>query len=48
MTFPDAIAVGYLLAAVLFILGLKALGRPRTARRGNLLGATGMLSLIHI
>ncbi|SUZ62283.1 uncharacterized protein METZ01_LOCUS15137, partial [marine metagenome] len=33
-------------AAVLFILGLKALGRPRTAPRGNLLGATGMLLAI--
>ena len=48
MTFPDAIAVGYLLAAVLFILGLKALGRPRTARRGNLLGATGMFIAIAV
>ena len=48
MTFPDAIAVGYLLAAVLFILGLKTLGRPRTARRGNLLGATGMFIAIAV
>ena len=39
----DLIDAGYLVAAVLFILGLKALGKPRTARRGNLLGATGML-----
>lgn len=42
MTVPDLIALGYLAAAVLFILGLKSLGRPRTAARGNLLGATGM------
>jgi NAD(P) transhydrogenase subunit beta len=34
---------GYLVAAVLFIVGLKGLARPRTAVRGNLLGATGML-----
>ena len=27
----------YLLAAVLFILGLRGLGHPRTAVRGNLL-----------
>ncbi len=42
MTVSDLIALGYLAAAVLFILGLKSLGRPRTAARGNLLGATGM------
>tara|TARA_B100000686_G_C16759158_1_gene957527 strand:+ start:70 stop:1446 length:1377 start_codon:yes stop_codon:yes gene_type:complete len=40
---PDIISVGYVVAAILFILGLKALGRPRTAPRGNLLGASGML-----
>ncbi len=34
---------GYLVAAVLFILGLKGLSKPRTARRGNALGALGML-----
>ena len=33
----------YLLAAVLFILGLKGLTSPRTAVRGNFLGALGML-----
>ena len=33
----------YLVAAVLFILGLKGLTHPRTAVRGNLLGALGML-----
>ncbi|HID76187.1 MAG TPA: NAD(P)(+) transhydrogenase (Re/Si-specific) subunit beta [Planctomycetaceae bacterium] len=37
------ILLAYLLAAVLFILGLKGLTHPRTAVRGNLLGATGML-----
>ncbi len=39
----DLINLGYLAAAILFIVGLKGLARPRTARRGNLLGATGML-----
>ncbi|MFC1717481.1 NAD(P)(+) transhydrogenase (Re/Si-specific) subunit beta [Candidatus Poribacteria bacterium] len=34
--------MAYLLAAVLFILGLKGLAHPRTAVRGNLLGALGM------
>jgi NAD(P) transhydrogenase subunit beta len=32
-----------LLAAVLFILALKGLSSPKTARRGNLLGAAGAL-----
>lgn len=32
----------YLLAAVLFILGLRGLTHPKTAVRGNLLGALGM------
>ena len=36
----------YLLAAVLFIVGLKGLGHPRSAVRGNLLGALGMLLAI--
>ncbi|MGB2960178.1 MAG: NAD(P)(+) transhydrogenase (Re/Si-specific) subunit beta [Bacteroidota bacterium] len=36
----------YLLASVLFILGLKLLSSPKTARRGNMLGATGMLIAI--
>jgi len=42
VTISDVIAVGYLVSAILFVLGLKALGRPRTARRGNLFGAGGM------
>ncbi len=46
------IALAYLASAVLFILGLKGLTHPRSAVRGNLLGATGMLvavlaTLIH-
>ncbi len=32
----------YLLAAVLFISGLKMLSGPKTARKGNLIAATGM------
>lgn len=34
-------AAFYLIAAVCFILALKGLSSPRTARRGNLLGAAG-------
>lgn len=36
----------YLAAAVLFIVGLKGLSHPRTAVRGNLLAAVGMLIAI--
>ena len=42
------INVGYLVAAILFIFGLKGLTHPRTAVRGNLLGACGMLLAIVI
>ncbi|MBX3433546.1 MAG: NAD(P)(+) transhydrogenase (Re/Si-specific) subunit beta [Pirellulales bacterium] len=35
--------VGYLVASILFILGIKGMTHPRTAVRGNLLGAIGML-----
>ena len=37
------IDIAYLIAAILFIIGLKGLTKPRTAVRGNLLGACGML-----
>ena len=37
------IQLAYLAAAVLFILGLKGLTRPKSAVRGNFLGACGML-----
>jgi H+-translocating NAD(P) transhydrogenase subunit beta len=37
-----ATALVYLLAAVLFILGLRFLSSPRTARRGNWVAAVGM------
>ncbi len=39
----DWVSIGYLFSAALFILGLKQLGHPRTAPRGNQLGAMGML-----
>lgn len=39
----ELINLFYLAAAVLFIIGLKGLTHPRTAVRGNLLGAMGML-----
>ena len=35
--------LAYLVASILFIAGLKGLTHPRTAVRGNLYGALGML-----
>ncbi|MGH8891847.1 MAG: NAD(P)(+) transhydrogenase (Re/Si-specific) subunit beta, partial [Actinomycetes bacterium] len=37
----NAAALGYLVAAVCFILALKGLSSPATARKANLLGAAG-------
>jgi len=39
----DTVEVCYLAAAVCFILALKGLSSPRSARRGNLIGAAGAL-----
>jgi NAD(P) transhydrogenase subunit beta len=36
------LSVIYLVAVVTFVVGLKLLGHPETARRGNLITATGM------
>jgi len=41
--YASLINLAYLIAAVLFIIGLKGLAHPRTAVRGNLLGSLGML-----
>lgn len=43
---PTGIQLTYLVAASLFILGLKKLGSPATARNGNLVAAVGMLLAI--
>ena len=40
---PDFIDGAYLVALVLFILGLRGLSGPKTARRGNGIAAVGML-----
>lgn len=40
---PEWTAIIYLVAAVCFILALKGLSSPKSARRGNLLGAAGAL-----
>ncbi len=38
--------LSYVISAILFIFGLKMLGSPATARRGNLLSSVGMLIAI--
>ena len=43
---PTGIQITYLFAASLFILGLKKLGSPATARNGNVMAAVGMLLAI--
>jgi len=40
---PEWTGVLYLIAAVCFILALRGLSSPKTARRGNLIGAAGAL-----
>ncbi|MGK7896687.1 MAG: NAD(P)(+) transhydrogenase (Re/Si-specific) subunit beta, partial [Xenococcus sp. (in: cyanobacteria)] len=40
------IELAYLIAAALFILGIKKLGYPETARKGNFLASGGMLIAI--
>ncbi len=43
MLSQNLINIAYVISAALFILGLKGMAHPRTAVRGNLTGATGML-----
>ena len=42
MISPSVPSVAYLVASFLFILSLRGLSQPESARRGNLLGAVGM------
>ena len=43
MNIESLINLAYIAAAILFILGIKMLSSPNTARRGNFLSAFGML-----
>jgi len=43
MDIESLIEIGYIVASVLFIIGIKMLGRPERARRGNMVSALGML-----
>ena len=38
----DFVALLYLVSGVLFILALRGLSSPETARQGNIFGMTGM------
>jgi len=40
---PTWVQLAYLVAAVCFILALKGLSSPKSARNGNLIGAVGAL-----
>lgn len=42
MTAAYALAIIYLVGSITFILGLKMLSHPESARRGNLIAAAGM------
>ncbi len=46
MSVAQFINLSYIVASILFIIGLKMLGKQPTARRGNLLSAVGMLIAI--
>jgi len=43
MEFADLLNLAYIVAAILFVFGIKMLGSSRTARKGNLVSALGML-----
>lgn len=43
MELSNVLNLSYLIASILFIVGLKQLAHPKTATRGNFLGAVGML-----
>ena len=46
MEYNNIILISYIISAILFILGIKKLGKVHTARQGNFLSAVGMLIAI--
>ena len=40
------LSIIYLIATVTFVIGLKFLGHPETAKKGNFISATGMILAI--
>ncbi|MEM7101621.1 MAG: NAD(P)(+) transhydrogenase (Re/Si-specific) subunit beta [Bacteroidota bacterium] len=43
---PFALEIGYLIGTILFIIGLRQLSHPDTARKGNMLAGVGMIIAI--
>ena len=43
MEFDSIINLAYVIAATLFVFGIKMLGSAETARRGNMISGIGML-----
>ncbi len=48
LDYPLIITSSYLASAALLIVGLKLMGSPATARRGNLLASVGLLSAVFV
>ena len=48
MELDNIINLAYVIAATLFVFGIKMLGSAETARRGNMISGIGMLSLIFL
>ena len=48
LDYPLIITATYLVSAALLVVGLKQMGSPATARRGNLLASAGLLSAVAI
>lgn len=46
MTGTSILEISYIIASIFFILGLKMLSHPETARRGNIIAAIGMVMAI--
>lgn len=46
MTGTYILEISYIIASIFFILGLKMLSHPETARRGNIIAAVGMVMAI--
>jgi NAD(P) transhydrogenase subunit beta len=45
---PDFFSISYLIATILFILGIKGLSHPKSAQRGNLMAMVGMALAIGV
>ena len=42
MLIQNLLEISYLIASVTFVIGLRMMGNPKTARKGNLVAAAGM------